>query len=324
MSDKATARAHPMEGLVKYHGLKNWSLRIPYHDSISVNLDALWTETEVEFGEYRRDSVLIDGVAASNHALQRCQLILNFIRRLGKIDLKARVSSKNNLGTRSAKGLGFSSSGGAALATAAFKASGLDKKFGWDLKLISRIARRLAGSACRSVVGEYAKWYAGTGDEDSCGAKIASRKDLDISIIAVPLSSRIRTEEAHREVETSPFFDARLVSAQKRVGAMERAIKAGDLARVGEMAEADSFELHSVTMTGRKRMLIYRPESIRVLNEVTRMRRENIPVYFSMQTGPSVFVNTYPEYAEDVRHRIEERGVTTILSGIGEGARIIN
>ena len=52
MSTKATAIAHTMQGLLKYHGLKNHELRIPFHDSISVNLDALYTKTTVEFGNY--------------------------------------------------------------------------------------------------------------------------------------------------------------------------------------------------------------------------------------------------------------------------------
>ena len=49
---KSTAIAHPMQGLLKYHGLKDWDLRIPYHDSISFTLDSLWTKTSVEFGNF--------------------------------------------------------------------------------------------------------------------------------------------------------------------------------------------------------------------------------------------------------------------------------
>ncbi|MFB0567331.1 MAG: diphosphomevalonate decarboxylase, partial [Candidatus Bathyarchaeia archaeon] len=32
---KATAIAHPIQGLIKYHGLKKPKQRIPYHNSIS-------------------------------------------------------------------------------------------------------------------------------------------------------------------------------------------------------------------------------------------------------------------------------------------------
>jgi len=36
MTEKATARAHPIQGLVKYHGMRDPELRLPYHDSISL------------------------------------------------------------------------------------------------------------------------------------------------------------------------------------------------------------------------------------------------------------------------------------------------
>ena len=44
MTNKATAKAHAMQGLLKYHGMKDSELRIPFHDSISVCLDALFTK----------------------------------------------------------------------------------------------------------------------------------------------------------------------------------------------------------------------------------------------------------------------------------------
>ena len=36
---KATAKAHPIQGLVKYHGMRDEELRHPYHDSISLCTD---------------------------------------------------------------------------------------------------------------------------------------------------------------------------------------------------------------------------------------------------------------------------------------------
>ena len=46
---KATAKAHPIQGLVKYHGMRNEELRLPYHDSISVCTAPSHTTTTVEF-----------------------------------------------------------------------------------------------------------------------------------------------------------------------------------------------------------------------------------------------------------------------------------
>jgi len=46
------AVAYTMQALVKYHGLKNWDLRLPYHDSISVNTTCM--KTEAQFDDVRR------------------------------------------------------------------------------------------------------------------------------------------------------------------------------------------------------------------------------------------------------------------------------
>lgn len=320
---KASAIAHPMQALIKYHGLKDWTLRIPYHDSVSVNIDALSTRTKVEFGDYERDSVIINGRKPDSHSYQRCMSVINRVREISGLSEKVKVTSVNSLELGSVKGVGFSSSAGAALAAAAFRAAGLHKRFGWDLKLISRIARRLAGSACRSVVGEYARWYAGKDDQSSFASKIGTRKDLDLAMILVPLGSEIETEEAHREVTTSPFFKARIRSADRRADKIQTAIKKGDFAKVGELAEIDSLELHAVTMTGTRGLMIYRPESILVMDTIRKMHEAGKEVYFSMQTGPSVFINTYPDLAKDVANRIEGLGLKTMIARVGREVRII-
>jgi|GEM_PF-3394757 len=77
---KAKARAHPMQGLVKYHRLKDKMLSIPFHDSISVNVEALHTETEVKFGDFKEDELWINGVNSSKGELRRCQMVLDRIR----------------------------------------------------------------------------------------------------------------------------------------------------------------------------------------------------------------------------------------------------
>ncbi|MEM4417171.1 MAG: GHMP kinase, partial [Nitrososphaerota archaeon] len=179
---KAKAIAHPMQALVKYHGLRDWDMRIPYHDSISVNLAAFHTVTKVEFGDFPADTAELNGVQVSGRELERILKVVDRVRKLADIDERVRIISYNSLSPGTAKGLGFSSSAGAALATAAFKAAGLDKEYGWDFRLLSRIARLLAGSACRSVVGYFARWYAGTCDEDSYAVSFSDGGNLPLGI----------------------------------------------------------------------------------------------------------------------------------------------
>ncbi|HSG63975.1 MAG TPA: diphosphomevalonate decarboxylase, partial [Gammaproteobacteria bacterium] len=46
---RASARAHANIALIKYWGKSDSALNVPAVGSISVTLDALWSETDVEF-----------------------------------------------------------------------------------------------------------------------------------------------------------------------------------------------------------------------------------------------------------------------------------
>jgi hypothetical protein len=152
---KAQAIAHTMEGLVKYHGLRDWDLRIPYHDSISVNLQAFTATTEVRFGNFGRDEAYIDGKPVTGRELERILTVINYIRRLAGIEDNFFMSSQNSIPKGAVKGLGFSSAGGAALAAAAYKAAGLDKDI-WlepeaDFKNCQK-TRGLCMQVCRRIL----------------------------------------------------------------------------------------------------------------------------------------------------------------------------
>ncbi|MEM0481741.1 MAG: diphosphomevalonate decarboxylase [Nitrososphaerota archaeon] len=323
MARGAVAKAYTMQALVKYHGLRDWSLRIPYHDSISVNTDVAYTTARVSFGSYESDAVLSGGVQLEGRSRERVIAVIDKVRALAGIDDRCIVEAENHPKIR-AKGMGFSSSAGAAIAAAAYKAASLDKKFGWDLRLLSRIARLLAGSACRSVVGAYAKWLAGSSDEDSYAVRIGDATDLDIRYVIVPLWLDVSTETAHREAETSPFLRSRVESANRRCIELERAIKDGDFKRFGELVERDSLELHAVTMTGARGTILMTPECLRVIEIVKRLRGRGIAAYFSMQTGPTVYVNTLPEYVDAVAEEIRGGGFNVLVSGIGGGVEVLS
>jgi len=322
VAGRAAAKAYTMQALVKYHGLRDWDLRIPYHDSISVNTDVAYTVAWVEFCDGVSDVVFAEGVELVGRPRERVLAVINRVRDLAGIEDGCHVRTENHPKIK-AKGLGFSSAAGAAIAAAAYKAASLDRVYGWDLRLLSRIARLLAGSACRSVVGEYAKWTAGSGDEDSYAVRIAGPTDLDIRFVIVPLWLDLSTETAHREAETSPFLHARIESANKRCMELERAIKDGDFKRFGELVERDTLELHAVTMTGERGTILMTRESLKVIRIVRRLRGEGLPAYFSMQTGPTVYVNTLPEYVGEVEGALIREGFRTLVSGVGGGACVL-
>ncbi len=314
---KFRAVANTMQALVKYHGLRDWKLRIPYHDSISVNTTVLFSEAEVTTG-VSKGTLLVEEKKNSD-AERRLESIIRRLsgKTLDEVGMKILSQNKPRL---DAKGLGFSSSAGAALTIACQHALK-----GWepDYSELSRVARLFAASASRSLVGGFSRLYAGQNDEDSYAEKIGDEHDLDLRMLIVPLPSVVHTEEAHREVTSSPFFRARLRSATKRCEEMERAIRGGDFQKVGELTEQDTLELHSVTMTGSNGLILMSPDTIRVAIRIRELRSEGTEAYFSMQTGPSVFINTTEKHEDRVKKAISRLGYKTLYSRVGDRARIL-
>ena len=67
-----TVVANTMQALVKYHGLKDWKLRIPYHDSISVNTTVLGSQVVVREAKGNKGDLLVEG-KKNEDALRRLQ-----------------------------------------------------------------------------------------------------------------------------------------------------------------------------------------------------------------------------------------------------------
>ena len=158
---KATARAHPIQGLVKYHGMRDPELRLPYHDSISVCTAPSNTTTTVAFEPDRAaDEYVVDGEVVDGRGAERIRAVVDHVREVAGTDERVRLVSENSFPTNI--GFGSSSSGFAAAAMALVDAA--------DLALtrpeVSAIARRGSSSAARAVTGAYSSLHAGMNDED--------------------------------------------------------------------------------------------------------------------------------------------------------------
>jgi phosphomevalonate decarboxylase len=82
--------------------------------------------------------------------------------------------------------------------------------------------------------------------------------------------------------------------------------------------------LHAITMTGKLGTILVSPLSIRIIEEVRRLREEEaVPVWFSLDTGPSVFVNTTPKASAKVERRIRSIA-DSVMSDPGGPAEIVS
>ena len=314
---KETAVAHPIQGLIKYHGLADPVLRLPFHDSISVCTAPLTTRTTVEFGDFSRDRATIDGRDVTARDMERIRSVVDAVRTKASLRAPFRMASVNDFPSNI--GLGASASGFAALAMAASNAAGLNL----NPEEVSRFARRGAGSASRSVTGGFSKWKMGLTDEDSYATRLAG-EDVEMAMVVAVVPAFKQTEDAHREALTSPFFQARLAEMPRLVAEMELAIRNRDVGAICSLAERDTLMLHGITMTGAGEMVLWQPDTLRVILAVRRMREKGIPAFFSIDTGATVYVNTVPDQADRVRQAIDELGIQTVLCTVGGPAKLVD
>lgn len=333
-SGVAAAKAYPIQGILKYHGMTDWDWRIAYLPSISVNNDAAYSLTYVEFDpQLDQDSVIINGEPATGRSLERVQQSLNNVRKMAGIGSHAYVVSRNVVkATKMGKGLGTSASASAALATAAIAAAfGLEATR--NSRFVSSMSRLLSGSGCRSAVGGIALWlsYPGISHEDSFAVRLDDQEQLrDLRLITVPLESRIglKTEAAHRDAPQSPLFKCWMYNRCSAVIECVSAVQEGDWQVVGQLAELDSIQLHCMTMSGSRenKLFAWEPENIVLFRMCNELRSEGIPVYFSTDTGPSAVFLTHKDYEATVIERIRDTSseFEVIEGGIGGPAGMID
>src|SRR2546426_7010906 len=94
---KATAVAHPIQGLIKYHGLADPVLRLPFHDSISVCTAPLTSRTTVEFGGGAPDTATIDGRDGNARDMERIRAVVDPIPARAPIPEPLPMASEKDL-----------------------------------------------------------------------------------------------------------------------------------------------------------------------------------------------------------------------------------
>ncbi len=305
----ATYEAPPNIALVKYWGVRDPALALPYNSSLSVTLDRLRSRTTVRFDpELDEDWVVLNGTPATGGPREGVVRFLDRVRARAGTPNHARVRSANNFPT--ASGLASSASGFAALAGAATRAAGLTLS---DREL-SQLARFGSGSACRSVFGGFVEWRAGVRpDGRDCFARPLYGPDHWPAIVDLVLLVRdapvkvVRSADAMQStVRTSDYFAAR----QREIPARIRRIRAAIGARREDrlfpliMEECDSFR--RVCETTRPSLDYLTSTSRAILAEVHALNRSaGHPVAgYTHDAGAHVHVFTLRRHLERVRARL--------------------
>lgn len=325
---KATAIANANIAFIKYWGNHDARLRMPLNDSVSMNLEALTTETTVEFDDaLGDDEITLVGSVLDDKAQARVFEQLSRIRALAKMTAKARVSTRNNF--PSAVGLASSASAYAALTLAASQAAGLDL----NERALSILARQGSGSAARSIPAGFVEMIAATSttatSDQSFARPIMPPEAWDVRDVVVIVSrdaKAVGSSQGHASAHTSPFMGERLSRLPTRYHRVRRELLAKNLRGMGPEIEAEAVELHTIAMTSRPPIFYWAPGTVRVMDAVRRWRNDGLEAYYTLDAGPNVHIICQAKDADTLSANARELGDVqeVIVSAPGGGARLIN
>ena len=302
---KGKARAHTNIALIKYWGKADETIILPKNNSLSLTLDAFYTETSVCFDKsLTADCFNLDGVLQDEKATQKVSKFLDLFRQKGNCDYFAKVESVNHVPT--AAGLASSASGLCALAGACNQALDL----GLSQKELSKIARKGSGSACRSVYGGFVEWEKGYDDDSSYAVPIDSAGFEDelamIFIVVNQKQKKVSSRDGMKStVETSSFYPVWLQEAPKDLQAIKQAIYTKDFTKLGQITEANALKMHACTLAAVPPFTYWNAESMLAMDAVRNLRESGLECYFTMDAGPNVKV---------LCQRRDESAILTALS----------
>ncbi|HEY3236675.1 MAG TPA: diphosphomevalonate decarboxylase, partial [Polyangiaceae bacterium] len=285
--------------LAKYWGKLEGSDNLTAVPSLSLTLDALRTMTRVTFDPLlSQDAVALDGVAVQGRALARVSVLLQRVRHLAKVELFARVESKNSFPT--ASGLASSASGFAALVVAAAQALGLELAE----EVLSSLARTASASAARSLFGGFAALGAGA----QAAERVASGAHFPVCMLVcvTDLSPKAvsSTDGMRHTASTSPYYERWVSESPALFDRVKQAVLERDFENLGIATEESALLMHACMMAARPTLLYWTPATLEVIRNVRALREQGTAVFFTVDAGPHVKVLCLPDTADRVKHAL--------------------
>jgi diphosphomevalonate decarboxylase len=319
-----TARSNVNVALVKYWGKRDPELNLPATGSISLTLDGLSVDAEVEFVDDGTDLVTIDGEPAQGVERDRVVRFLDLVRAQARRSEAARVETRS----RVPRGAGLASSAAAfaALALAGSRAAGLRL----EPPALSALARRGSGSAARSIFGGFVEWRRGerADGSDSVAEALLAPADWDLRIVVAITSGApkaISSREGMARAATSPFYPAWVDGVEGDLAAARAAIRARDLEALGHLAEHSALAMHAVGLAARPPLLYWRGATVECVHRVWTLRADGVPAFVTIDAGPQVKVLCEPSDAVRVAEAlVAVPGVERIVTcAPGDGAAVV-
>lgn len=316
-----SARAHTNIALIKYWGKKDAKLRIPLMSSLSMTLDAFYSETRIEEGgEF---AFYLNGQKQTDQASRRVANYLHTLQQKFGVSGNLVVKSTNHVPT--AAGLASSSSAFAALATAFCAFYQLEV----DQRELSRLARIGSGSACRSIFGGFAVWQKGTTDEDSYAYPLEEMPKMDLHMLAVEINrkpKKLSSTQGMLDAQSSPFFRPWLERNDAEINEMISAIKANDFTKLGSLAELNANEMHAINLSAQPGFTYFEPNTIAAIKLVRELRHSGIECYYTIDAGPNVKILTPLKNVKEIKKHFLSKfnNVKIIDASFGPGVSLLD
>ena len=315
----ALARAQPNIALIKYWGKRDTDRNLPATGSISITLDELFTEMEVEFSAELDEDRLTVNAAESPRLQPRVSQCLDVI--IGTDRPRAHVISRSNFPI--AAGLASSASAFAALVLAASTAAGREL----SKSQLAEYAGRASGSAARSLYGGFVELS--NQNDHIAVSEILAGNDWPLRIVAAvttaaakPVSSTQAMEISRR---TSPFYRRWVDEQAMDLATARDAIAIRDFGKLASIAEHNCLKMHSVMWASRPPIVYWNAATVECLDVVRQLQREDVAVFFTIDAGPQVKAICPPDHEQAVIEALAQvPGVDRVLtSGIGAGAKLV-
>ena len=312
--------------LAKYWGKRDTGLNLPTNSSLSATLKSYGSFTTVEFdSSFKMDRLILNGKEEPIEKIGKIIRVLDDLRGLAGFGARARVQTMNNFPT--AAGLASSASGLSALTFAGANALELSL----ETKKLSEIARKGSGSACRSFFSGFVEWKKGekADGSDSVAEQVATVAHWPLHAMITIVNRAQKTHASTGGMEstrtTSPFFDAWVESAQAQVGLIRNAIDLRDFNALASLAESNCIRMHASAMAAQPPIFYWQPSTLEIMQKVVGMRKQGIPVFFTIDAGPNVVVFCEPSVSSQVHRELSQlSGVQIMRTEVGEGTRSFN
>ncbi len=331
---KSTAVAHPTQSLIRYDWLYT-DPDEPSNGNVSVCMENLYTTTTVETSRTDRIFINREEVDRSDRVFD----VLGRFRNMFGLSYPVVVHSENSgpngiIGYNDAKGMGFSTSGGASLVTSLLDLFGLNGILE-STEEYRRVMSKLSGSGVKSAVGGVSYWNAINGVPDV--RVLASGVSIpDFRILCVPISNEIviSTAEIHRQMEKSSASRLRQKKVKDFLSKVVEYVRESDVEGISYVSQLDSLLFHEALGKGPDRFSVLSDQSLDISRRMKKLRggyegpgevvsHGFVPVYVSWSGGPTTYINFRASYKDEIfRHLGDVEMRKSILSGIGKGCRI--